>query len=578
MLRRAVIAGFLALVAVTLVLAFRIDDALELPARDAALRLLPPHPAQSTVVVAIDERSLREIGPWPWTRTKLAAIVNRAADAGARAVILDLLLAETGEGDEDLARALRRLPSIAVSVLDEHRQWLAPVPVIRAATTAAHGNFELDHDGILRRLASTKQSRTSALTAVSVEAASIVTSRPVPVGVSIAPMFRTRPKDIPRASGAAVVLDRRSPGEDARRSTLLRNKLVFIGPTAFGLGDRVLTPVSAHVPDPGVTVHAAATESLIRGEEVHELPPVLAGLVAALLVASILLFEPRRSGTIALLIVIAGGIALLATTGYAIPFVILLACIVLTVLAREAVRLMSTITGLNARRAEEAESKRILAHELKTPVASMRGLSQLLAGFELSDDERRRVASLLENEAGKLQSMVTGLLDLERLPLRVFEASSSVINLGDAVAARIDFLRASTDRTIMMSATPGVFVRGDAALIERVVDNLVSNAIKYTPEPSPVIVTVGRSGGEALLEVEDRGPGIASADRQRIFDRFFRGGTARGTQGLGLGLSLVAEVTRWHGGTVSVHDAAAGGALFRVALPLAPAAAKAGAM
>ena len=81
-----------------------------------------------------------------------------------------------------------------------------------------------------------------------------------------------------------------------------------------------------------------------------------------------------------------------------------------------------------------------------------------------------------------------------------------------------------------------------------------------------------------MIEVEDHGSGLTEAERERVFDRFFRGASAAGTQGLGLGLSLVAEVAKWHSGHVLVVSAADGGSLFRFTLPLAPAAAKAGAM
>ena len=111
-------------------------------------------------------------------------------------------------------------------------------------------------------------------------------------------------------------------------------------------------------------------------------------------------------------------------------------------------------------------------------------------------------------------------------------------------------------------------------LIERVIDNLVGNALKYTS--APIVVRVDREGDVALLKVDDRGPGIAAPDRARIFDRFFRGASAAGTAGLGLGLSLVAEVARWHGGTASVEPLPGGGSSFRLRLPLASAAARAG--
>ncbi|HSP32925.1 MAG TPA: HAMP domain-containing sensor histidine kinase, partial [Thermoanaerobaculia bacterium] len=191
--------------------------------------------------------------------------------------------------------------------------------------------------------------------------------------------------------------------------------------------------------------------------------------------------------------------------------------------------------------------------------------------------ERRRVATLLEAEAGKLQSMVSGLLDLERLPLRDFATSTSVVDLSTVAADRALFLRAGTDRRIETSIAPGVYIKGDAALIERVIDNLVGNALKYAPQ-STVNVVVARRDGAAVLEVEDQGRGIARVEHERIFERFMRGSSAAGTEGLGLGLSLVGEVARWHGGQASAHDGKSGGALFRVTLPIAGEVMRAGAM
>ncbi len=561
-------------VAVMLLLAFDGLDPLELPARDLALRFLPPRAAETTIIVAIDEQSLRTIGPWPWDRKTLAAIVDRCADAGSRGVILDILLADGRPGDEKLAASSRRLPVLAVAVVDEHGRWLVPGPPLATAMTAAHGNFELDYDGILRRLSTTKQSGDSSLTALSIDAASLKTGAPVSVGFSIAPAFRTPPSSIPTI-GASDLL------RDAALASRLRGKLVFIGPTAYALGDRVRTPTGS-LPDPGVTVHAAATESIIRGDVIRELPPIAAGAFTVVAVGAIVLVRRRR---IAAAIVIIGSIAggmLLLTKGIAIPFVALPASAVLAFAGVETKIIVAALARSEKRyvdhRERDAESKRVLAHELKTPLASMRSLTQLMSGFELTEAERQRVASLLEHEAGKLETMVGTLLDLERLPLRDFASTSAVVDLGDLVAARIRFLRASTDRTLFVSADPEILVRGDAALLERVVDNLVGNALKYTSAPSPVTVRVARNAEVAVFEVEDRGPGIEEADRDRIFQRFVRGETAAGTNGLGLGLSLVAEIARWHGGAAGVDAVTGGGSRFRITLPLVIAQAKAGAM
>ena len=576
-----ILLGLATAIVVVVLLALEVPATVELPARDLAMKVLPGRGAEATAVIAIDERSLQEIGPWPWTREQLATLVDRCAEAGARAAVLDILLADARPGDERLGQALRRLPSAAVSVLVEREQWIIPAPAIREATVVAHGNFELDHDGILRRFAATKQSGDRAYTALSLEAASILHPMAVPVGQTVAPAFRTAPSAIPVVSAADVLHGR----HDAK---LLRGKLVFVGPTALGLGDRVLTPVSRRLaPDPGVTVHAAATEALVRGEWIRALAPIGSGAIAGIIVTSILAARRRRArlvvATLATIAVLLGGGVLLATRGVAVPFVTLMLAVVITTALVEAramgsalrasqadtIRLEEIATRLAEHQAQEVESKRILAHELKTPLASMRGLTQLLSGFELTEPERRRVTSLLEAETGKLQSMVTGLLDLERLPLRDFESSSTVTDLGELVAARIELLRTSAGRPLVASVPRGVPVRADAMLIERIVDNLVGNALKYTPPQSPVHVTVRSTAQSGVLEVEDRGPGIAETERERIFRRFVRGSTAAGTEGLGLGLSLVAEVARWHGGSVTVESPAEGGSRFRVTLPLA---------
>ena len=270
-----------------------------------------------------------------------------------------------------------------------------------------------------------------------------------------------------------------------------------------------------------------------------EVPPIVSGLLAAIIVWAAR--SRLLAGVLALLVLVAGALFI------SVPVVTLEVLIAILVTIDIATSLRTTRAAFREHRVQEAESKRVLAHELKTPLASMRGLTQLLGDFELTDAERKRVATLLESEAGKLQSMISGLLDLEKLPLRDFAASTSVTDLGKLVAARVDFLRAGTDRRLVMNAAPHVFLRTDAALVERVVDNLVGNALKYTA--GAVSVSVRQNGSGAVLEVADEGPGMTAEDRERIFQRFFRGSSAAGTEGLGLGLSLVSEVARWHGGS-----------------------------
>ncbi len=178
---------------------------------------------------------------------------------------------------------------------------------------------------------------------------------------------------------------------------------------------------------------------------------------------------------------------------------------------------------------------------------------------------------MVVSEASRLAQMVDALLDLERLRLRDRSKEAQSLDLSALCRERVAYLRAGTARPFSADIAEGVRVVWDRALLARVVENLVSNALKFSPEDSPIRLGLRVEGPEAVLEVEDRGPGIPLAERSRIFGRFARGSTRGEAPGLGLGLALVAEVVDWHRGRVEVDDGSEGGSRFRVRLPLAPA-------
>jgi two-component system OmpR family sensor kinase len=231
-------------------------------------------------------------------------------------------------------------------------------------------------------------------------------------------------------------------------------------------------------------------------------------------------------------------------------------------------RLEELAAVLAVRRSREIEARRVMAHELKTPLTSMRGLTQLLSEYELSVEERRRVAGLAASEAQRLQGMVEGLLELERLSLRDPSGDAGEVDLSVLVAERAQIAAAGGHRNIALDLAPGVKVRGNALLLGRALDNLLTNALKYSPETTSVTVALEAVAGNAVLEVIDHGPGIPAAERERIFDRFARGSTSFGTDGLGLGLALVSEVIAWHKGSITVSETPGGGATFQTSLPL----------
>jgi two-component system OmpR family sensor kinase len=215
----------------------------------------------------------------------------------------------------------------------------------------------------------------------------------------------------------------------------------------------------------------------------------------------------------------------------------------------------------------------IAAHELRSPlhalglrVAALQRLAERSGNAQLAHElerarrsvERyvRRAVTLLD-----LSRAHAGALRPQPRPVRAAEVVRSVV---EDYADEAAFHGASLHADVQQEDLEGWW---DPHMIEQILVNLVSNAIKYG-HGTPVHVRAGRSApGCACFEISDQGPGIAPADRQRIFEKFERA-VARDTAGFGLGLWIVGRMVSAHGGTVEVQDRPGGGALFRVLLPL----------
>lgn len=558
----------------------------ELLLRDVVLRVESRREARSVAAVVIDEESIRHEGSWPWSRRRLAALVDRAREAGAAGVVLDLLLPEVREGDEALAASLARLPTVIASSADDRGGWLLPAPLLRNSSQVAHVIFDLDRDGVVRGLLATRDLEDRSMVALSVAAARLVDPGiAVPVGSVIRPGFRAG-RAVPTI-GASSILDGEADG------TRLRGRVVFIGASAAGIGDRVVSPLSPRgSSEAGVFVQAGTTEAILRGDLLRPVSPLAAGgLVAVLVFAGL---TARR------LIPSAGGVVAVAVAFLPLPLgamVLPLFKLELPILSmmiggivvsgglelRSSIRLhressaaarrirdLETLAStLEDVRRDDAEARRVVAHELRTPLTSVRGLAQLLADFDLTRDRRKKVATMVVQETARLSEMVEALLDLERLKLRDFGRVAVPVALSRLVEDRTAVLRTGTGREIRIDVAPDLVILGDGALLGRVVDNLVGNALKFAPDDEPVDVTLRAvPEGYVALEVEDRGPGVPLEDREQIFRRFGRGGTAEAVPGLGLGLAFVLEVATWHGGSVGLEVPPSGGSLFRVKLPL----------
>ncbi|MBS9532890.1 sensor histidine kinase [Mycobacterium sp. M1] len=213
-----------------------------------------------------------------------------------------------------------------------------------------------------------------------------------------------------------------------------------------------------------------------------------------------------------------------------------------------------------------------VSHELKTPVGAMSLLAEAL--LESADDPEmvRRFSEKVLVEANRLAEMVGELIELSRLqgadPLPVL-GPVDVDSVVAEVIARHKVAAENADISVTTDAASGFQVLGDQGLLVTALANLVSNAINYSPHGAPVSISRRRHDGLVEISVTDRGIGIARADQERVFERFFRSDKARSraTGGSGLGLAIVKHVAANHNGSIKLWSQPGTGSTFTLSIP-----------
>ena len=214
-----------------------------------------------------------------------------------------------------------------------------------------------------------------------------------------------------------------------------------------------------------------------------------------------------------------------------------------------------------------------VSHELRTPLTLILGpLGKRLAAGGLSNDERRDL-EVMERSARLLYRHVSDLLDVAKLEAKRMTmryAQADLAQLTRVVASNFDSLAAEKQIRFAVAAPDALPAQIDTEKCERLLLNLLSNAMKFTPAGGAVSLALQANHKRAVLQVSDTGPGVRAEHRQAVFEPFrqLEGGADRRFGGTGLGLAIVKEFTSLHGGTVVVTDAPGGGALFTVELPL----------
>ena len=217
-----------------------------------------------------------------------------------------------------------------------------------------------------------------------------------------------------------------------------------------------------------------------------------------------------------------------------------------------------------------------VAHELRSPLTSIAGCVEMLADGDgrPADGTQRQKLEMIERAVGRLRDLVENLLTLVTMESGSTHLVKRAVNLADVIAraAEVILPAAADARVTLTTECPpaGLIVEGDPDHLDRALVNLMSNAVKYTPEGGNVWVTGKAAAGWAVVTVRDTGIGIPEADREHLFERFFRASNAvgQGIPGTGLGLAIVRALIGFLGGRVSLDSREGEGTTVTVRLPL----------
>jgi signal transduction histidine kinase len=249
----------------------------------------------------------------------------------------------------------------------------------------------------------------------------------------------------------------------------------------------------------------------------------------------------------------------------------LVATAVQNIRAYEAER--TTADELRRLSALRADFVSLVSHELRSPMAAVIGAARTLQERwrELTADQRQAFLELIGDETARLADLIGDVLDTSRIEAGTFSFTFSDVDLGELLREVVAAADLAQDEVRVTAEVNGTLprIRGDRNRLHQIVQNLVDNAVKYSPAGAEVRVRAGTDDGHVRVEVSDMGPGIPVDDQKRIFEKFGRATVEGGTKpGTGLGLFIARSIAEAHGGSLEVDSAPARGSVFTLELPL----------
>jgi signal transduction histidine kinase len=599
---------YLALLAAALVVSLiasaTIGAQIDLNAYDFMFRLYQPPPWQTTsIILAIDELSLQAVGGMRNLRRPLAAALHQIAFARPTAVAIDVILADAHDpaADSVLEDALRAVPNLALAteLIEGGREWEDPIPRFRRfAAALGHVHADPDKDWVNRVVSLEKYTSRERRWALALEAyrlgrrAPIVESpTDVQIGETIIPTPRTadgrlmRIRFLPPSMEPVPRISLKRLRDDPGLAIRFRGKTVFVGVTAqTEVRDRLATPYSDGTPMPGVEMHANAFETIAQQRFITSVSWSWVLLFCLALTAAIGAAWARLPGWLPY----PAGVALLIAAHFT-PYVFFTHNRVFSFVMPASTAWLATFTAaawqlLVVRRSlgrSEAERNRyqqamhFVTHEMRTPLSAIQGSSELISSYALPEEKRKQIAGIINSESKRLARMIEVFLNVEKLSAGQMELKHEAISIRDLVDVCIFRTRPLADRKrISIELHPiseSLTVTGDRELMEYACYNLLTNAVKYSPQQTQVTVSGSLEHGFVRVAVADQGIGMDQKEVRKIFQKFYRTRRAEesGEAGTGIGLSIVQQIVEQHGGSIEVTSRPGEGSCFTLVLPAA---------
>jgi signal transduction histidine kinase len=235
-------------------------------------------------------------------------------------------------------------------------------------------------------------------------------------------------------------------------------------------------------------------------------------------------------------------------------------------------RVRAALETFRLRRMLEAQRRdhiAMLVHDLRHPLSSLGLLAEVL-DEDLGPADRESAVSQMRSLCSEMARLVDGVLVASRLEAGVFSVEPRPTRVGAIIEPMLAvFTPIATRRRIALAfeGSLDLEVRADPQKLRQALDNLMANALKFTPRGGQVRVRVGRQGAETIFEIADSGPGVAPDEKDSIFDRYKQGSHGRAAGGAGLGLAIARGIAEAHHGSIGVASGDLGGAAFRIQLP-----------